>query len=95
MMIVRNCNRCGLDYMFDPKNHSEYKDKCQNCVDGVKVGDKVFLTENTRVKFGYPDGIEGTVIDIITEPYNIVVHFPEIGDDPEFFTEEELIRIER
>lgn len=61
----------------------------------MKIGDKVIPTENTKVKFGYEDGMEGTIIDIITEPYNIVVHFPEMGDDPEFFIEEELIRIEQ
>jgi len=61
----------------------------------MKIGDKVMLTENSRVLFGYPDGIEGTIIDIITEPYNIVVNFPEMGDDPEFFIEKELIRIEQ
>ena len=94
-MIIRICNRCGLDYMFDPKNHSEYKDKCQNCVDGIKIGDTVTPTEQTKVMFGFPQGMDGTVIDIIDEPYKLVVNFPEMGEDyQEFFNENELIKLD-
>lgn len=64
----------------------------------MEVGDTVTPTENTKVKFGYSDGMEGTVIDVLDtiDPYNLVVNFPELGESHrEFFNENELIRIEK
>jgi len=61
----------------------------------MKIGDKVTTTEQTKILLGLPDGMEGTVLDVINEPYKLVVNFPEMGKDyREFFNEEELIRID-
>ena len=32
MMIIRDCNKCGSDYMYDA-NEPQYKEICQECVD--------------------------------------------------------------
>ena len=34
MMIIKECENCKKDYMYDPNNNPEYKNKCQDCVDG-------------------------------------------------------------
>ena len=92
MMRIKPCERCGKDYMYDVYNQSEYKDRCQDCK--IIKGDTVTTTEQTKVMFGYPDGMKGTVVDVINEPYKLVVNFPEMGEDyREFFNEDELIEI--
>ena len=58
-------------------------------------GDKVTTTEQTKVLFGYPDGMEGTVLDIVNGDYTLAVNFPELGVDfVEFFNLSELIRFD-
>ena len=62
----------------------------------MKIGDTVTTTENTKVKFGYSDGMEGTVIDVFDSdaPFRFAVNFPELGNDQfEFFNEDELVKV--
>jgi hypothetical protein len=63
----------------------------------MKIGDKVFLTENTRVLMGFEDGLEFEVVDTLNldVPHPIVVKCDNLGKDwVEFFSEDELILID-
>jgi hypothetical protein len=31
MMIIRDCNKCGKDYMYDPNWQPYCKEICQDC----------------------------------------------------------------
>lgn len=33
MMIIRDCNECHKDYMYDPNQQPQYTKKCQECID--------------------------------------------------------------
>jgi len=62
-----------------------------------KVGDKVFLIENTNVIFGFEDGIEFEIKDILDlkVPAPYVLNGEQFGEDwVGFFAEDELILIE-
>ena len=62
----------------------------------MKIGKKVFITENTRVLLGLPDGIEYTIKEILTDYVDcrIVLTAEELGEDwVNFFSEDELIDI--
>ena len=71
----------------------------------MKIGDKVYIRENTRVILGLPDGVEYQIIDIINDhdnqpefpinPFCVVLNAEEFGKDwREFFRYDELIPIE-
>ena len=61
----------------------------------IRLGDKVTLTEQTKVVFCYPDGMEGTVIDVVDAPFPFAVNFPEMGEDfVEFFAKKDLIKLD-
>jgi len=62
----------------------------------MKVGDRVILTEQSRVLMGFKGDMEGTVIDILRdEPYPYVVNLIDMGEDHrEFFDRSELIILE-
>lgn len=30
-MIIRDCNNCGKDYMYDPNQQPQFKEYCQDC----------------------------------------------------------------
>ena len=36
MKIIKECIKCGNDYMYDPNNEPEYAEKCQSCVEEEK-----------------------------------------------------------
>lgn len=59
----------------------------------MKIGDKVYITENARCMLGLPDGIQYTIKDLLeNEPYPIVLQAEELGKDwVEFFEEKEII----
>ena len=62
----------------------------------MKIGKKVFITENTRVLLGLPDGVEYTIKEILTDDVDcrIVLTAEELGEDwVNFFSEDELIDI--
>lgn len=62
----------------------------------MKIGKKVFITENTRVLLGLPDGVEYTIKEILTDNVDcrIVLTAEELGKDwVNFFTESEIIDI--
>lgn len=62
----------------------------------MKIGKKVFITENTRVLLGLPDGVEYTIKEILTDDVDcrIVLTAEELGKDwVNFFSENELIDI--
>lgn len=62
----------------------------------MKIGKKVFITENTRVLLGLPDGVEYTIKEILTDNVDcrIVLTAEELGEDwVNFFSENELIDI--
>lgn len=65
-------------------------------MENFKIGDKVFITENAKVKLGLPDGVEYTIKDILHEDveFQIILNAEEFGKDwMEFFRAEELILI--
>ena len=68
----------------------------ENTNKSIKVDDKVFLTENVRTLFGFKDGIEFKVEEIlednVTCPY--VLSNKDFGKDwREFFAYDELIPV--
>lgn len=30
-MIIRDCNKCKMDYMFDPNQEPQFREICQYC----------------------------------------------------------------
>jgi hypothetical protein len=63
----------------------------------MEIGDRYFLTENTRVLLGHDDGIIYTVVDILKLEVEspIVINAEEFGKDwVEFVNEDELIKLE-
>tara|TARA_R110000772_G_scaffold17946_3_gene50071 strand:+ start:190631 stop:190822 length:192 start_codon:yes stop_codon:yes gene_type:complete len=62
----------------------------------MKVGDKVFITENAATLLGLEDGIEFTIVDILIlkVDFPVVLNAPQFGDDwVEFFGTNEIIEI--
>jgi len=62
----------------------------------MKIGDKCFLTENTKVILGHDDGIVYTIVDILKLEVEcpIVINAEQFGKDwVEFVDEDELIEI--
>lgn len=33
MMIIKDCDKCGKDYMYDAHMQPQYENQCQYCVD--------------------------------------------------------------
>ena len=63
-----------------------------------RIGEKYFLTENTRTLLGLPDGYEYELIDIlkikVNSPY--VIKCEELGEDWRGFVDKhELIKIKK
>ena len=62
----------------------------------MAYGKKVFITENTRVLLGLPDGVEYTIKEVLTDnvEHRVVLIAEELGNDwVNFFSENELIDI--
>lgn len=65
-------------------------------MNSINIGDKVYITENSKTLLGLPEGIEYTVIDILKEDveFKVVLNAKEFGSDwVEFFKPEEIILI--
>ncbi len=41
MMIIRECNICTIDYMYDPNMQPQYRDICQDCYEQRKKDEKL------------------------------------------------------
>jgi hypothetical protein len=63
----------------------------------LKINDKCYITDTTRVGLGLPNGVEYTIKDILYEKveFPIVLNAEQFGEDwVQFVRPEELIPVE-